>query len=94
MQRILVSSMDIVYLVLLTEAITDTDNNSVIVISTNDAIKAALSESDIMQPTLSSLVLIFNAGSLLLNFPEASRIIDIVIHNAPQAETSSVVINT
>ena len=54
----------------------------------------ALSESDIIQPTLSSLVLIFNAGSLLLNFPEASRIIDIVIHNAPQAETSSVVINT
>ena len=34
---------------------------------------------------------------ILLNFSEAvdpSRITDIVIHHAPQAETSSIVINT
>ena len=38
MQRILVSSMDTVYLVLLTGPITDTGNNSVIVITTTDTI--------------------------------------------------------
>ena len=95
MQRILATSLDIVYLVLLTGPITDTGNNSVVVvITTTDTIEA---ESDIIQPTLNSLVLDLNAGSLLLNFSEAvdpSRTTDIVIHNAPQAETSSVVINT
>ena len=96
MQRILATSLDTVYLVLLTGPITDTGNNSVVVvvITTTDTIEA---ESDIIQPTLNSLVLDLNACSLLLNFSEAvdpSRTTDIVIHNTPQAETSSVVINT
>ena len=96
MQRILATSLDSVYLVLLTGPITDTGNNSVVVvvITTTDTIEA---ESDIIQPTLNSLVLDLNAGSLLLNFSEAvdpSRTTDIVIHNAPQAENTSVVINT
>ena len=88
------TSLDTVYLVLLTGPITDTGNNSVVVITTTDTSE---DESDIIQPTLNSLVLDLNAGSLLLNFSEAvdpSRTTDIVIHNAPQAETSSVVINT
>ena len=71
MQTILVSSLDTVYLVLLIGPITDTDNYSVVVITTTDTIEAALSESDIIHPTLNSLILDLNAGSLLLNFSEA-----------------------
>ncbi len=68
MQRILATSLDTVYLFLLTGPITDTCNNSVVVLTTTDAIEAALSESGIMQSTLNSLVLDLNADSLLLNF--------------------------
>ena len=68
MQRILATSLDTVYLFLLTGPITDTGNNSVVVITTTDAIEAALSESGIMQSTLNSLVLDLNADSLFLDF--------------------------